>query len=250
MKRQIAAEKGAKLTYLPLTADARLDLDQLDDVLTDKTRLVAVTGMSNMLGTINPIERITAKAKQHGALVMVDAAQSVPHLPVNVVNSQIDFLAFSGHKLYGPTGIGVLYGRRELLESMPPFLGGGHMIDRVYRDHSTWADPPARFEAGTLPIVEAIALGTAIDYVTGTFADNAGLLNLAETETFIVADATAAVVDPMPVDSVDRELLNDTRSYIDVAAANHYTCGVRPGGGFVCWGDRCVDTDAFVVPGN
>jgi cysteine desulfurase/selenocysteine lyase len=165
--QQIAAEKGAKLTYLPLTADARLDLEQLDDVLTDKTRLVAVTGMSNMLGTINPIERITAKAKQHGALVMVDAAQSVPHLPVNVVHSQIDFLAFSGHKLYGPTGIGVLYGRRELLEAMPPFLGGGHMIDRVYRDHSTWADPPARFEAGTLPIVEAIALGTAIDYVTG-----------------------------------------------------------------------------------
>ena len=164
--QQIAAEKGAKLTYLPLTADARLDLDQLDDVLTDKTRLVAVTGMSNMLGTINPIDRIAAKAKQHGALVMVDAAQSVPHFSVNVVNSQIDFLAFSGHKLYGPTGIGVLYGRRELLETMPPFLGGGHMIDRVYRDHSTWADPPARFEAGTLPIVEAIALGTAIDYVT------------------------------------------------------------------------------------
>jgi cysteine desulfurase/selenocysteine lyase len=165
--QRIAAEKGAKLTYLPLTADGRLDLEQLDNVLTDKTRLVAVTGMSNMLGTINPIERIAAKAKQHGALVFVDGAQSVPHFPVDVVNSQIDFLAFSGHKLYGPTGIGVLYGRCELLESMPPFLGGGHMIDRVYRDHSTWADPPARFEAGTLPIVEAIALGTAIDYVNG-----------------------------------------------------------------------------------
>jgi cysteine desulfurase/selenocysteine lyase len=165
--QRITEETGATLRYLPLTSDGRLDLDQLDDVLTDRTKLVAVTGMSNVLGTIPPIAEIAAKAKQHGALVLVDGAQSVPHMPVDVTNPTIDFLAFSGHKLYGPTGIGVLYGRRELLEAMDPFLAGGHMIAEVHRDHSTWAELPAKFEAGTLPIAQAIALGTAIDYVTG-----------------------------------------------------------------------------------
>ncbi len=164
--QQIAAETGAELRFIPLTTDGRLDLSRLDEVLSDRTRLVAVTGMSNVLGTINPIAKIAAKAKRHGALVLVDGAQSVPHMAVNVQDPQIDFLAFSGHKLYGPTGIGILYGRRELLEAMDPFLYGGHMIDRVFRDHSTWAEPPAKYEAGTIPIAEAIALGTAIDYVT------------------------------------------------------------------------------------
>jgi cysteine desulfurase/selenocysteine lyase len=163
--QQIAAEKQAGLRYIPLTEDGRLDLESLDDVLTEKTKLVAVTAMSNVLGTINPIDLIVEKAKSAGALVLVDAAQSVPHSAVDVCNPQIDFLAFSGHKLYGPTGIGVLYGRRELLETMDPFLCGGHMIDRVFLDHSTWAELPAKFEAGTLPIVQAIALGTAVDYV-------------------------------------------------------------------------------------
>jgi cysteine desulfurase/selenocysteine lyase len=165
--QQIAAEKEATLNFIPLTADGRLDLNRLDDVLTDRTRLVAVTGMSNVLGTINPMDAIVSRAKEHDALVLVDGAQNVSHASVDVQHPQIDFLAFSGHKLYGPTGIGVLYGRRELLEAMDPFLCGGHMIDRVYRERSTWAEPPAKFEAGTLPIVEAIALGTAIEYVTG-----------------------------------------------------------------------------------
>lgn len=165
--QQIAAEKEATLKFIPLTADGRLDLSRLDDVLTDRTRLVAVTGMSNVLGTINPLDAIVSKAKEHDALVLVDGAQSVSHAAVDVRQPQIDFLAFSGHKLYGPNGVGVLYGRRELLESMDPFLCGGHMVDRVYREHATWADLPAKFEAGTLPIVEAIALGTAIEYVTG-----------------------------------------------------------------------------------
>jgi cysteine desulfurase/selenocysteine lyase len=164
--QRITQETGASLKYLPLTDDGRLDLDQLDDILTDRTKLVAVTGMSNMLGTIPPIAEIAARAKQHGALVLVDGAQSVPHMPVDVTNPAIDFLAFSGHKLYGPSGIGVLYGRRELLEAMDPFLAGGHMIAEVHRDHSTWAELPAKFEAGTPPIAQAIALGTAIDYVT------------------------------------------------------------------------------------
>lgn len=163
--QKAALATGAKLKFIPLTSDGRLDLDRLDEVLTDRTKLVAVAGMSNVLGTINPIGEIVAKAKARGALVMVDGAQSVPQLPIDVRDPAIDFLAFSGHKLYGPSGIGVLYGRRKLLESMDPFLFGGNMIREVERESSTWADLPAKFEAGTIPIAPAIALGMAIDYV-------------------------------------------------------------------------------------
>jgi cysteine desulfurase/selenocysteine lyase len=163
--QKVAGETGAVLKYIPLTDDGRLKLAALDDTLSERTRIVAVTAMSNVLGTINPIGEIARKTHERGALVLVDAAQSVPHLPTNVRDPQIDFLAFSGHKLYGPNGIGVLYGRRELLEEMDPFLCGGHMIDQVFRDHSTWAPIPAKFEAGTLPIAPAIALGAAVDYV-------------------------------------------------------------------------------------
>ena len=163
--QQIARATGAKLRFIPLTADGRLDLSPLDLVLSDRTKLVAVTGLSNVLGTINPIGEIAARAKKLGALVLVDGAQSVPHGAVDVASPDIDFLAFSGHKLYGPTGIGVLYGKRRLLESMDPFLCGGNMIRRVRKESFDCADLPAKFEAGTLPIAEAIALGTAIDYV-------------------------------------------------------------------------------------
>ncbi|MEX0715982.1 MAG: SufS family cysteine desulfurase [Planctomycetaceae bacterium] len=163
--QRVAERTGATLRFIPLTADGRLDLDRLDDVLTDSTKLVAVTGMSNMLGTINPVEELAARAHERGAAIVVDGAQSVPHGPVDVRRSGIDFLAFSGHKLFGPSGVGVLYGKRDLLDAMDPFLTGGHMIAEVRREHSTWAAPPAKFEAGTLPIVPAIALGTAIDYV-------------------------------------------------------------------------------------
>ncbi len=164
--QQIAADTGAKLKYIPLTADGRLDLANLDDVLTAKTKLVAVTGMSNVLGTINPVAELARRAHAVGALILVDAAQSVPHQTVDVREGDIDFLAFSGHKLYGPTGIGVLYGKRELLEAMDPFMGGGNMIRYVYQDRFEAADLPAKFEAGTPPIAQAIALGTAIEYVT------------------------------------------------------------------------------------
>lgn len=164
---QLAAKAtGATLTYLPLTEDGQLDLSQLDRVLTKRTKLVAVTAVSNVLGTVNPIDELARRAHAVGALICVDGAQSVAHQRTNVVNSGIDFLAFSGHKLYGPTGIGVLYARRELLEAMDPFLAGGHMIREVFEQTSTWADPPAKFEAGTCPFVEAVALGTAIDYLT------------------------------------------------------------------------------------
>jgi cysteine desulfurase/selenocysteine lyase len=163
--QQAAFATGATLKFIPLTADGRLDLTQLDSLLTSKTKLVAVTGMSNVLGTINPIDVLAARAKQVGALIFVDGAQSVPHGPVDVRAPAIDFLAFSGHKLYGPTGIGVLYGRRELLEAMDPFMTGGNMIRRVRKDRTDFADIPAKFEAGTPPIAEAIGLGTAIEYV-------------------------------------------------------------------------------------
>ena len=164
--QQIARERGAVLRYLPLTDDGRLDLDRADEVFSSRTRMLAICGMSNAFGTVNPISKLTAMAGECGATVLVDAAQSITHLPVDVAAENIDFLAFSGHKLFGPSGVGVLYGRLELLRQMEPFLTGGHMIDRVYRDHSTWTEPPAKFEAGTLPIAQAIALGSAIDYVS------------------------------------------------------------------------------------
>jgi cysteine desulfurase/selenocysteine lyase len=161
----IAQATGARLRFIPLTADGRLDLSSLDEVLSDRTRLVALTALSNVLGTVNPIGEISRRAKSRGALVLVDGAQGVPHSPTDVAAPDVDFLAFSGHKLYGPTGIGVLYGKRRLLESMDPFLCGGNMIRRVRKESSDFADLPAKFEAGTLPIAEAIALGSAIDYV-------------------------------------------------------------------------------------
>src|SRR5262245_10672037 len=172
--QQIAHATGARLRFVPLTADGRLELSSFDEVLTERTKLVAVTGLSNVLGTINPIGEIATRAKKRGALVLVDGAQSVPHGAVNIAAPDIDFLAFSGHKLYGPTGIGVLYGKRRLLESMDPFLCGGNMIRRVRKESFDCADLPAKFEAGTLPIAEAIALGTAIDYVRGIGFDAIG----------------------------------------------------------------------------
>ena len=172
-----ASATGAELRYLPLTNDGRLDLSTLDELLTHRTKLVAVTAMSNVLGTINPIEILAQRAHDVGALICVDGAQSVPHAPTDVRSPNIDFLAFSGHKLYGPTGIGVLYARRELLEAMDPFLAGGHMIREVFLDSSTWADVPAKFEAGTCPFIEAVGLGAAIDYV-----NQIGLPNIMQQE--------------------------------------------------------------------
>lgn len=161
----IAKEQGAVLKFIRLTPEGRLDLEHYQSLLTNRTRLVAVTGMSNVLGTINPITEMARLAHAAGALIFVDGAQSVPHLPVDVVKSEIDFLAFSGHKIFGPSGIGVLYGRKALLENLPPFLYGGNMISEVHLDESKWARLPARFEAGTPAIAQAIALGTAIEYV-------------------------------------------------------------------------------------
>ena len=169
--QQLAKERGARLRFFPMTEDGQLDMSQLDQIIGPKTRIVALCSMSNVLGTINPIADIAAAAHEQGACVVVDAAQSVPHAETNVTADVVDFLVFSGHKLYGPTGIGVLYGRPERLEEMDPIIFGGHMISRVSPDESVWADPPARFEAGTLPIVQAIALGTAVDWVKSLGVD-------------------------------------------------------------------------------
>lgn len=162
--QMLARRSGARLEYLAIDGEGRLALDDLDTQL-QGVRLVALTQQSNMLGTINPVAEIARRAHAAGALMLVDGAQSVPHMPVDVQALDIDFLAFSGHKMCGPTGIGVLWGRRALLEQMPPFLGGGSMIKIVGLHESTYADVPARFEAGTPAIAEAIALGEAIDFL-------------------------------------------------------------------------------------
>jgi cysteine desulfurase/selenocysteine lyase len=163
--QEIARRTGAICRYLPLTADGRLDLDRMDELVTRRTKMVAVTAMSNVLGTLNPVREIVERAHQRGALVLVDAAQSVPHGAADVRAMEADFAAFSSHKLFGPSGVGVLYGRRDLLEAMEPFVFGGHMISTVTCERSTWADLPAKFEGGTPAIAQAIALGEAVDYV-------------------------------------------------------------------------------------
>jgi cysteine desulfurase/selenocysteine lyase len=159
---------GARLAYIPVTDDGLLDLDAFEALLAQRPKLVAVAHVSNVLGTINPLAEIAERAHAAGALVLVDGAQAAPSMPVDVSSLGVDFYAWTGHKAYGPTGIGVLHGRRELLEAMPPFLGGGHMIARVGDFESTWAEPPAKFEAGTMPVAEAIGLGAAVDWLSAT----------------------------------------------------------------------------------
>lgn len=163
--QMLAQRTGAVLDYLPIDSEGRLQLDQLERLLTEQTKLVAITHQSNVLGTLNPVAEIAQRAHAVGAKILLDGAQSVPHMSVNVQQLGIDFLAFSGHKMCGPTGIGVLWGRRELLEAMPPFLGGGSMIEIVELEASSYADIPARFEAGTPAIGEAIGLAEAVRFL-------------------------------------------------------------------------------------
>jgi cysteine desulfurase/selenocysteine lyase len=169
----LARRKGATLRYAGITDDGKLDLDELRRLIGPRTKLVAVTQMSNVLGTINPVADIAEMAHQAGALLLVDGAQSVPHLPVDVQALGADFLAFSAHKMLGPTGVGVLWARAELLEAMPPFLGGGDMIAVVRPESSTWAELPHKFEAGTPNIADVIAFGAAVDYLEGIGMANA-----------------------------------------------------------------------------
>jgi cysteine desulfurase/selenocysteine lyase len=158
---------GCRLAYVEIDDEGRLDLDGLDALLEQGPKAVAVAHVSNVLGTINPIEEIARRAHAAGAIVVVDGSQAVPHLPVDVGALGADFYAWTGHKAYGPTGIGILHGRRELLAVTEPLLGGGHMISKVDDFSSTWAEAPAKFEAGTMPIAEAIGLGAAVEFLSG-----------------------------------------------------------------------------------
>lgn len=185
----LSAEKGFEIRWIPLTDDGQLDLTDLDRLL-DGCKLVAVTAMSNVLGTLNPVRRLADAAHAAGALIAVDASQYVPHLPTSVVEMGADFMAFTGHKMCGPTGIGVLWGRYELLDAMPPFLGGGEMILDVRKDGFTANEVPHKFEAGTPPIAEIVGLGAAVEFLA-----DLGMDNVREHEVALTAYALRTLTD-------------------------------------------------------
>jgi cysteine desulfurase / selenocysteine lyase len=182
--QQVARRTGAELKYIPLQEDGTLSLEDVRATITEKTKVVSIMQVSNVLGVINPIKEIAQIAHEHGAIMVVDAAQSAPHMKIDVQDLDCDFLAFSGHKMCAPTGIGVLYGKKKLLENMEPIEFGGEMIDFVHLQESTWKELPWKFEAGTPIIAGAIGLGAAIDYLTAI-----GLENIAEHEHKLAAYA-------------------------------------------------------------
>jgi len=179
--QQLAIKKHATLKYIGLTADGELDMTDAAAKITDKTKIVAIAHASNVMGVINPLAELAKLAHQHDAIIVGDGAQAAPHLPVDVQALDVDFYAFSGHKMMGPTGIGALYGKRALLEAMPPYQYGGEMIDFVHQQDSTWAQLPYKFEAGTQNIAGAVGLGTAVDYLTSV-----GMTNVEAHEQAIV----------------------------------------------------------------
>ena len=170
--QHVARVRGAELRFLKIDADYKLDLTDVDEVFGSSTKLVAITHMSNVLGTITPVKQVAEAAHRAGALVLIDGAQSVPHMPVDVQDLDCDFLAFSGHKMAGPTGIGALYVREEVMEQMEPFMRGGDMVREVSYEDATWNDLPMKFEAGTPNIADAIALGASVDYLNALGMDN------------------------------------------------------------------------------
>jgi cysteine desulfurase/selenocysteine lyase len=169
--QMLCQRTGATLRWFKLTDEGRLDLDNLAELVNERTKIVSYVHQSNILGTVNPVSPIVARAREVGALVLLDASQSVPHMAIDVAAMDVDFIAFTGHKMCGPTGIGVLWGRKQLLDAMPPFLGGGEMIETVTMEASTYAKVPHKFEAGTPPIAQAVGLGAAVDYLSGIGMD-------------------------------------------------------------------------------
>ncbi len=207
----LCQDREAELAYVPVSPEGYLDLDALDGLLARGPRLVAVVHVSNVLGTVNPVASIARRAHEAGAVVLVDGTQAVPQMPVWLPDLDVDFYAWTGHKAYGPTGIGVLHGRRALLEEMPPFIGGGHMIRTVAANESTWTDLPWKFEAGTSQIAEAIGLGAAVDWIRGI-----GVSSIRGHEQALVAELLERLVSSPevpgltvqgPLSAVDRGAL-------------------------------------------
>jgi cysteine desulfurase/selenocysteine lyase len=203
--QQLAKRTGAKLRWFEVTPDGRLDLSKISELINKKTKIVAITHQSNVLGSITPVTQITAAAKSVGAIVVLDACQSVPHFAVDVKKLDVDFIAFSGHKMLGPTGIGVLWGKQSLLEEMSPFLFGGSMIDSVSMEDATWAELPRKFEAGVPNMAQAVGLSKAVEYI-----NEIGITNIHDHET----ELTKALLDGLahmqgvkvigPIDMIDR----------------------------------------------
>ena len=202
--QQLAARTGAVLRWFDVTPEGRLDLTQIPQLITDRTKVIALTHQSNVLGTINPMIEIVAAAHAVGAVVVLDACQSVPHMKVDVVELGIDFLAFSGHKTVGPTGVGIMWGRSALLEELPPFLTGGSMIADVSMTSATWAQAPAKFEAGVPNMAQAVGLGAAVDYLTAIGMDVIAQHERTLTEdllTKLLAIEEVAVVGPRTMEA-------------------------------------------------
>jgi cysteine desulfurase/selenocysteine lyase len=189
----LCQDREAELAYIPVLEDGQLDLEAFDALLERQPKLFGVVHVSNVLGTINPVETIVRRAHEVGAVVMIDGTQAIPQLPVDLREIGADFYAWTGHKAYGPTGIGVLHGRRELLEEMPPFIGGGHMIRTVAAEESTWTDLPWKFEAGTSQIAEAIGLGAAVDWIRAL-----GMQQIRTHEEALVGDALERLQSEIP----------------------------------------------------
>jgi len=203
--QQLAKRTGAQLNWFKVTQDSRLDLSNIDQLITANTKVVAITHQSNVLGTINPLDAIVKRAHEVGAVVVLDACQSVPHMRVNVVELDVDFLAFSGHKSVGPTGVGILWGKSELLSELPPFLTGGSMVTSVTMESATWADAPQKFEAGVPNMAQAVGLGAALNYLS-----NIGMDAIAQHERSLTGYALDKLLQIPglrivgPQDNVDR----------------------------------------------
>ena len=203
--QQLAERVGAKLTWLPITSDGRLDLSKISQVITGKTKIVAITHQSNVFGTIVPIDQIVKAARSVGAFIILDACQSVPHFAVDVKKLDVDFLAFSGHKMLGPTGIGILWGKSELLEQLEPALFGGSMVDSVTMETATWGKAPRKFEAGVPNMAQAVGLSAAVDYLNNVGMANVESHELALTKELLEGLSQISAVNVIgPLDMKDR----------------------------------------------